>query len=97
MKWSVLHWLPVPRNVVLLSDRFSTLPTLLRIFMRMMREIGERALYGKHWNSVSQCCKRFEGSAAVDGTGLESTACRSIFPRQCKSERSYNNKGRVSP
>ena len=97
MKWSVLHWLPVPGSEVLLSGRFSTLPTLLRIFMRMMREIGERVLCGKRWNYASQCCKLFEGSAAVDGTGFESTACRSIFPRQCKFERSYNNKGRVSP
>ena len=97
MKWSVLHWLLAPGSEVLLSGRFSTLPTLLRIFMRMMREIGERVLCGKRWNSVLLCCKRFEGSAAVDGTGLESTGRRSIFPRQCKSERSYNNKGRVSP
>ena len=60
---------------------------VLGIFMRMMKEIGERVLCGKRWNSVLLCCKRFEGSAAVDGTGLESTACRSIFPRPCKPER----------
>ena len=33
-----------------------------------MNVIGERTLYGKHWNSVSLCCKRFEGSAAVDNS-----------------------------
>ena len=31
-----------------------------------MNVIGERTLYGKHWNSVSLCCKRFEGSSAVE-------------------------------
>ena len=31
-----------------------------------MNVIGERTLYGKHWNSVSLCCKRFKGSTAVD-------------------------------
>ena len=31
-----------------------------------MNLIGEKTLYGKHWNSVSLCCKRFEGSSAVD-------------------------------
>ena len=66
LRWSVPRWLLAPGSEVLLSGRFSTLPTLLRIFMLMMREIGERVLCGKHWNSVLQCCKRFEGSAAVD-------------------------------
>ena len=66
LRWSVPHWLLAPGSEVLLSGRFSTLPTLLRIFMLMMREIGERVLCGKHWNSVLLCCKRFEGSAAVD-------------------------------
>ena len=66
LRWSVQHWLLAPGSEVLLSGRFSTLPTLLRIFMLMMREIGERVLCGKRWNSVSLCCKRFEGSAAVD-------------------------------
>ena len=66
LRWSVPHWLLAPGSEVLLSGRFSTLPTLLRIFMLMMREIGERVLCGKRWNSVSLCCKRFEGSAAVD-------------------------------
>lgn len=31
-----------------------------------MNVIGERTLYGKHWNSVSLCCKRFEGSITVE-------------------------------
>ena len=66
LRWSVPHWLLAPGSEVLLSGRFSTLPTLLRIFMLMMREIGERVLCGKRWNSVSLCCKRFEGSTAVD-------------------------------
>lgn len=33
--------------------------------MLMMREIGERVLCGKRWNSVSQCCKQSESSNAV--------------------------------
>ena len=66
LRWSVPHWLLAPGSEVLLSGRFSTLPTLLRIFMLMMREIGERVLCGKHWNSVLLCCKRFKGSAAAD-------------------------------
>ena len=82
----VEKWLLTYRSVgseVLLSGRFSTLPTLLRIFMLMMREIGERTLYGKRWNSVSLCCKRFEGSAAVDHappqTNLLSFERKSLF------------------
>lgn len=35
------------------------------MFLRMMREIGERALCGKRWYSVSQCCKQSESSNAV--------------------------------
>ena len=62
-----------PGSEVLLSGRFSTLPTLLRIFMLMMREIGERVLCGKRWNSVSLCCKRFKGSAAVDHAPPQTT------------------------
>ena len=83
LRWSVPHWLLAPGSEVLLSGRFSTLPTLLRIFMLMMREIGERVLYGKRWNSVSLCCKRFEGSAAVDNappqTNLLSFERKSLF------------------
>ena len=66
LRWSVPRWLLAPGSGVLLSGRFSTLPTLLRIFMLMMREIGERVLCGKRWNSVSLCCKRFESSTAAD-------------------------------
>ena len=66
LRWSVPHWLLAPGSEVLLSGRFSTLPTLLRIFMLMMREIGERGRCGKRWNSVSLCCKRFKGSTVVD-------------------------------
>ena len=81
--WSVPHWLLAPGSEVLLSGRFSTLPTLLRIFMLMMREIGERVLCGKRWNSVSLCCKRFEGSTAVDNappqTNLLSFERKSLF------------------
>ena len=81
--WSVPHWLLAPGSEVLLSGRFSTLPTLLRIFMLMMREIGERVLCGKRWNSVSLCCKRFESSAAVDNappqTNLLSFERKSLF------------------
>ena len=73
LRWSVPHWLLAPGSEVLLSGRFSTLPTLLRIFMLMMREIGERVLCGKRWNSVSLCCKRFEGSAAVDNAPPQTT------------------------
>ena len=53
MKWSVLHWPPVPRSVVQSLARFSTLPIPLRMFMLMMREIGERALCGKRWSFAS--------------------------------------------
>ena len=53
LKWSVLHWPPVPRSVVQSLARFSTLPIPLRMFMLMMREIGERALCGKHWSFAS--------------------------------------------
>ena len=73
LRWSVPHWLLAPGSEVLLSGRFSTLPTLLRIFMLMMREIGERVLCGKRWNSVSLCCKRFEDSAAVDNAPPQTT------------------------
>ena len=73
LRWSVPHWLLAPGSEVLLSGRFSTLPTLLRIFMLMMREIGERVLCGKRWNSVSLCCKRFEGPAAVDNAPPQTT------------------------
>ena len=52
LRWSVPHWLLAPGSEVLLSGRFSTLPTPLRIFMLMMREIGERTLYGMR-NSFS--------------------------------------------
>ena len=83
LRWSVPHWLLAPGSEVLLSGRFSTLPTLLRIFMLMMREIGERVLCGKRWNSVSLCCKRFESSAAVDNappqTNLLSFERKSLF------------------
>ena len=83
LRWSVPHWLLAPGSEVLLSGRFSTLPTLLRIFMLMMREIGERVLCGKRWNSVSLCCKRFEGSTAVDNappqTNLLSFERKSLF------------------
>ena len=73
LRWSVLHWLLAPGSEVLLSGRFSIRPTLLRIFMRMMREIGERVLCGKRWNSVSLCGKRFEGSTAVDNAPPQTT------------------------
>ena len=53
LKWSVLHWPPVPRSVVQSLARFSTLPIPLRMFMLMMREIGERALCGKRWSFAS--------------------------------------------
>ena len=83
LRWSVPHWLLAPGSEVFLSGRFSTLPTLLRIFMLMMREIGARTLYGKRWNSVSLCCKRFKGSAAVDNappqTNLLSFERKSLF------------------
>ena len=61
----MLHWLPVPRSVVQSLVRFSTRPIPLRMFLRMMREIGEKVLCGKHWHSVSQCCKQSESSNAV--------------------------------
>lgn len=39
---------------------------LLRMFWNTMNVIGERTPYGKHWHSVSKCCKRSEGSSAVE-------------------------------
>ena len=83
LRWSVPHWLLAPGSEVLLSGRFFIRQIPLRIFMLMMREIGERVLCGKRWNSASLCCKRFEGSAAVDNappqTNLLSFERKSLF------------------
>ena len=35
------------------------------MFWNTTNVIGERTPYGKHWHSVSQCCKQSESSNAV--------------------------------
>ena len=64
-----------------------------------MNVIGEKTLYGKHWNSVSLCCKRFEGSSAVDNAPPKQeplTLVRGFFvasstnPRQSRTVQDSN-------